>query len=281
VSEPVEIVQEACAAFELSGRGLDHAGFVRRTGLEPYGVEAEDRLIVTSEGTVDSLSVEEHIGLLLERLERAAPPRSLSARLLCYFEPRSDNAGFQLSAAVLGRVAALGAGLDVDIRWYDSDEEAEAAGTTATDRLLAGVAGQGESWAAKASFRLLGDNLHHAEVTRLTGIAPDTALEKGEPFGSLRRPVRTGIWGLESEGAVESSRLEPHIAYLLDRLGPVAGPLHEIRQRTHARADLFCMWGADGRGGGPSLSASSLARAAALDAALGLDIYTISEEDDA
>src|SRR6185437_12727336 len=77
---------------------------------------------------------------------------------------------------------------------------------------------------ASASFTISGDDVVPEWWTHYFGVTPDTALTKGEPLHdptgqdrTLKR--RTGVWGIDSENAVRSHKLEPHLRYLVHRLG--------------------------------------------------------------
>lgn len=83
----------------------------------------------------------------------------------------------------------------------------------------------------------------------------------------------TGVWLLGSEHGVESTSLERHLVHLLDVIEPAAAALEMLRRRHELRIDLFCYWLSATGHGGPEISPGTLARIAALDAALGIDFY--------
>ncbi len=106
-----------------------------------------------------------------------------------------------------------------------------------------------------ATFRLMGRTLDHEDVTRRLGIAPSHAHNAGDP----RRPRfprasetmrwRDGHWALSSRGQVDSTDLEAHIQWILDRLEPVMSGRSLLRGSTcHRQVDVgqdrrpgFCM----------------------------------------
>jgi hypothetical protein len=277
-----ESILETCAAFVLPAKGHAHGEQVRSAGLKPHCVQGEERCVVSSEGAVESLSLGDHLAYLLDGLDPDAPWLQASAgRFLCYFEPRGDNAELWLPAEVLGRIAALHASLGLDIRWYDSEDEAVAAGATATERLLAGPSHEVDAVEAYASFRLFGKDLDHVEVTRVTGIDPDVAVKEGDPTGLLQRRARTGVWTFTTQDVLVSGSVEPHLVHLLERVERIGRAVDELRRRMSLRADFFCMWSAGSASGGPWISAATLARIAALTAGLVIDVYNLSEPDEA
>jgi Domain of unknown function (DUF4279) len=277
-----EDIVEACAAFVLPADVYAHGEQVRRAGLMPRCVQGGEGCVVGSAGAVESLSLGDHLTYVLDRLDPDAPWLQGSAgRFLCYLEPRGDNAELWLGAEVLVRIAALHGSLGVDIRWYESGEEAVVAGATATERLLAGPSHEIEAVEAYASFRLAGDDLDPAELTRVTRIEPDVAVRKGEPTGLLQRRARTGVWTFTTQNALVSRSVEPHLVHLLDRVEGIGRAVDELRGRMRLRADLFCMWSAGGPSGGPWISGPTLARVAALNAGLVIDAYSLSDPDEA
>jgi hypothetical protein len=100
---------------------------------------------------------------------------------------------------------------------------------------------------ASASFSILGDYVEPEWWTRYFGVQPDKAAIKGEP---LRDPTgqnrdlkrRTGIWSIKSENVVHSPHLEPHLRYLVQRLGLPRSDLRAYLERTGARMRFFCFW---------------------------------------
>lgn len=70
-----------------------------------------------------------------------------------------------------------------------------------------------------ASFRVVGDRLTPDEVTAATGITPTISHAKGQIFQSRGGDSRwmTGVWAISSQGKVDSTSLERHIAYLAGR----------------------------------------------------------------
>lgn len=129
-----------------------------------------------------------------------------------------------------------------------------------------------------ASFRLVGDRLATAEVIRLTGVAPSFAADKGSvrpPKGSRGRAITqgTGVWSLGSKGSLDSTSVERHLLWLLDRLEPTRDALLAAAAKYAASADFFCYWLSATGHGGPEVSAPTLERIASFNASLGFDYY--------
>lgn len=100
---------------------------------------------------------------------------------------------------------------------------------------------------AYASFTISGDAVVPDFWTSYFRVVPDTAVMKGDP---IRDPTgqgraltrRTGVWGIRSKAAVDSDQLEPHLRYLIARLGLPRGDLRELVERAGARMRFFCYW---------------------------------------
>jgi hypothetical protein len=125
-----------------------------------------------------------------------------------------------------------------------------------------------------ASLRLYGDALVPTEITRLFHIEPsdcaNMGLESTSPSGKSRN-APTGRWILQTKGNVQSTNLESHIEWILDRL-EAAGIRIDILPGVK-RADIFCYWRSATGHGGPQFSPEILERLAKSDLTLGLDIY--------
>jgi Domain of unknown function (DUF4279) len=103
--------------------------------------------------------------------------------------------------------------------------------------------------------------------------SPRTSRYQAAARGKTTRRQRTGVWLLGTDDRVESTSLERHLIHLLDAIEPAAATLNALRSRDELRADFFCYWLSATGHGGPEVSPTTLARIAALDAALGIDFY--------
>ena len=100
---------------------------------------------------------------------------------------------------------------------------------------------------AYASFSIAGDEVIPEFWIRYFGVKPDTAIIKGEPFitrsgRTSRVPGRTSVWGVGSEFAVQSDRLEPHLRYLIEYLGLPRTDLRDLLNKQAAGMRFFCYW---------------------------------------
>ena len=134
------------------------------------------------------------------------------------------------------------------------------------------------------SLRLIGDHLPTAEVTARTGLEPTFAADKGaaRPAGPRSRSSvytqPSGVWYVSSEGHVDSTSLERHLIWLLDRIEPARQALLAVAAEHGARVDFFVYWVSASGEGGPEITAPSLERIASLNASLGFDIYDESDD---
>ena len=131
-----------------------------------------------------------------------------------------------------------------------------------------------------ATFRLWGPDLDPIGVTAALHISPSYAHARGQPRG--RNPTQTwphGMWHLSSEHHIESDDLELHIAWVLDRIEPLASSIEEFRRHDGMHADLFCYWEGTGNDG-IEFSPTLLGRIAALDLQLGIDIAFAADDED-
>lgn len=102
---------------------------------------------------------------------------------------------------------------------------------------------------AKASFRVLGDTVDPDQWTTYFGMPPTVSGKKGEemPRPANRvwrgRPViyRTGIWSFDSRH-MRADLLEPHLLFLIKKLGLPREDFVDLLAGTNATADMFCFW---------------------------------------
>jgi hypothetical protein len=138
----------------------------------------------------------------------------------------------------------------------------------------------------RASFRLSGDALDPDAITRAIGLTPHATHRKGEARPCREGlddlpPWRSGLWSLHSEDALPQTdnHLEDHLIWLLDRLDPVRDTLRQLRFEQSLTADFFCGYFMHQSNSGFQFSTQTLARIAALDATLGVDIYGPDPDD--
>lgn len=101
-----------------------------RTG-QPYAPFRSGLWSITSEGELDRRDtvLEDHVGWLLsviephrDELRELMRVLGFEARFFCFYTPFSWNAGWGLSAATIGRIAAIGASFEVDRSRGGGDE---------------------------------------------------------------------------------------------------------------------------------------------------------------
>ncbi|WP_345891017.1 DUF4279 domain-containing protein [Burkholderia sp. Ax-1724] len=100
---------------------------------------------------------------------------------------------------------------------------------------------------AHATFYISGDSLEPAFWSAYFNVKPDLAITRGQPFITpsgrpSRIPGRVGLWRIGSEVAVRSNSLEPHLRYLVERLGLPRADLRQILVDNGARMRFFCYW---------------------------------------
>ncbi|CAL8477991.1 MULTISPECIES: DUF4279 domain-containing protein [Caballeronia] len=100
---------------------------------------------------------------------------------------------------------------------------------------------------ASASFTITGDRVTPDWWTQYFGVQPDVAVTKGEPLkdwtGQGRTFARrTGVWGIDSEKAVRSDQLAPHLRYLVRVLELPRSDLKAHIESVGAKMRFFCYW---------------------------------------
>ncbi|MBN3806266.1 DUF4279 domain-containing protein [Paraburkholderia sp. Ac-20336] len=100
---------------------------------------------------------------------------------------------------------------------------------------------------ASASFTIGGDHVVPEWWTRYFGVTPNRTRTKGEryryPSGKLStRPATFGYWAVQSESAVRSDQLAPHLRYLVQRLALPRQDLKACIERAGAKMRFFCYW---------------------------------------
>jgi hypothetical protein len=101
---------------------------------------------------------------------------------------------------------------------------------------------------AFVTFRVAGNALDPADVTKILHIAPTHAHRMGETYrsGPIKgRPItgKSGVWYFSTDRLVESAELDDHLAYVRKFLH--AGSrrlLHDLLGKQHLTAALTCFW---------------------------------------
>jgi hypothetical protein len=103
---------------------------------------------------------------------------------------------------------------------------------------------------AYATLRFAGDSLEPREISDVLGIEPTRSYRKGERYFAGPRTGeltgRTGIWRFSTDGMVDGSDLERHLAYLVRLIfegepGRSAA-LSQLLARRALKAHVSCFW---------------------------------------
>jgi hypothetical protein len=127
---------------------------------------------------------------------------------------------------------------------------------------------------ARATLRILGDDLVPDEISRLLGARPTTSRIKGEVFRTPNgRPLtaRTGSWDLRASTVHNSEDLDGQVAELLTQLTNNLDVWASLSEKF--RIDLFCGWFMKTSNAGVAISPASLSALGDRRIILELDIY--------
>jgi hypothetical protein len=130
----------------------------------------------------------------------------------------------------------------------------------------------------KATLRIYHEMLDPDSITELLQIAPTSVQRKGEqkptPSGKLGKPVPVGGWFLSSENKVKSVNPEEHFEWLIDAISHCSGTIRKLQSQDY-RTDVHCFWSTEGFNACPTLSASIMARLAAMRLDTWFDVYFV------
>lgn len=132
-----------------------------------------------------------------------------------------------------------------------------------------------------ASLRIAGDTLDPAAITQALGIEPSWGWRKGEMRDVRTQRVkktirqRIGIWGLGTDGVVESRDLRRHLDSILEKTQGKAAVFEHLRSQGY-KTDVYCIWYSAGQGG-PMLSPENMAGLSRLGLELGIEFYLLME----
>lgn len=129
-------------------------------------------------------------------------------------------------------------------------------------------------------FRFVGAIADATMLTKALGIEPTRAFSAGERMGPRSPLAKNGIWSLDSP-LPESTTLETHLRWLLERLLPAREKILEVLDAdSRLSADFFCGLWLNEVNEGLELTATTLSDIGSLRASLGLDIYGDGDLDD-
>lgn len=102
---------------------------------------------------------------------------------------------------------------------------------------------------AYATLQVTGDRLDPASVTAALGLEPTFSVRKGEIYRHGRRDRqyvgRTGVWNFSTEEAVQSDRLQDHLAVIGELLSARQERFAGIRDVVREHGDwagVSCFW---------------------------------------
>jgi hypothetical protein len=121
-----------------------------------------------------------------------------------------------------------------------------------------------------ATLQLVGESVVPAAITEALQIQPTFQVAVGEANPKRSKPRTKGIWALTTEGRLDSTELEDHVSFLLELLP--SNPRSVVP--AEARFEIVCLWRSATGHGGPSLSASIMARLAEKGLDLDFDFYS-------
>jgi hypothetical protein len=109
-----------------------------------------------------------------------------------------------------------------------------------------------ETLKAFATFRIVGDSLQPADVTAILRTVPTRAFRKGEKYqpGGQSPMIagKTGTWYFSTDSVVASSRLEDHLAYLVNLILTQRGDtvpltaLKDLIRKRSLKAHITLFW---------------------------------------
>ncbi|MES2889631.1 MAG: DUF4279 domain-containing protein [Pseudomonadota bacterium] len=126
---------------------------------------------------------------------------------------------------------------------------------------------------ARATLRIMGDDLEPAEVSRLLGVEPSLAYRKGELalVTKRRRPAKLGMWQFQCP-PMKPSDFDAQVAMLLSPLTQDMKIWKRLGMKY--RVDLFCGWFMREENEGEEISPGTLVALGSRHIRLSLDIYS-------
>jgi uncharacterized protein DUF4279 len=135
----------------------------------------------------------------------------------------------------------------------------------------------------RAKLLIYPTDLLHEQVTKLIGIQPTQAHNKGDchksSYGKISVAPLT-LWCLSSEGIISSRDLRDHLNWLLDRVEPAKSELFRLRSEHRGSMRFDCIWWSKFGQGGPTLWPEQMRRIADLDIECGFDISFFGEDEE-
>ena len=121
-----------------------------------------------------------------------------------------------------------------------------------------------------AIFCLVGDSLNPDEIESKLKIKASFVNKKGGILKSRSRFLKREqeIWAISSKEQLDTTSLERHILFIMERLEPVEEEIVQILSQSSLTAYIHCYWLPGGFLGGPVLSPEILEKIGNLNAYL-------------
>lgn len=135
---------------------------------------------------------------------------------------------------------------------------------------------------SNAGLSFAGDRLEPNRITALLTTEPTIAYRKGEVYkrshGQEARG-RTGLWRLTTRRRLESTKLNEHLAYLLEVLFPAGStklvePLRALMREFDLEVDIDCFWYGEHGATPPEIPETTRAAFAQIGATIETDFDT-------
>lgn len=131
-----------------------------------------------------------------------------------------------------------------------------------------------------ASFCIAGEHLNPTKITEELRIEPNIAYAKNDVVKSrtgVQRRSR-GLWLVDSENRLQSTSLERHLLYLINKLEPYRDVIQFYVDSNEYHVNFLCCWVSSSGHGGPVLSPDILRRLSGLCEEVSFDFYDYSED---
>lgn len=127
---------------------------------------------------------------------------------------------------------------------------------------------------AKATLRVIGDDLDPTEISRLLGCTPTDSHRKGDninkPEATRTRAARSGLWALETKECSPSdidAQFQSLLACVTDDLSVWSA------LAKHYKLDIICAWFMEEGNEGEDISAKTVQALSERKIALSIDIW--------
>ena len=134
-----------------------------------------------------------------------------------------------------------------------------------------------------AYFGLAGNLENPNEITSLLKIQPTWAFAKGQIIYSRGKPKgkrREGTWGFSSKNKLETTSMEKHLIFLLDKIEPFNSELICLVNQLSLTVIFNCTWTFNDTIGGPIITPETLKKIANLGGYLSMATKSFRAFDD-